>query len=185
MKNNKTLTAGIFFLLTLGFVNLAQANIGSGVIFKPDLIYTTKTQGQGTTTTTTEQVLDLSLGFLGNNGLFYGVKYANYTYSVGGTDITLPKLGAGIGYVSGGWNFIFNYFIDAQYKVTSTSTYKGTGFEFDLGYAFNAGGWAVGPTLSYFSNTFTKLSSSGTEVDVSPNYTLTGIVPKISLWFSF
>lgn len=187
-------------LLAITAVFFAGSYAQAGIVFSPNVYYATsdsKDANSNTTTKSSETNFDLRAGFLMPMGVYLGGIYSMTsakTDTNGATDKDEgTKMGASVGYMTGGFSLIAHYFLSAEKKLTASdgSSIKfksGSGFGFDIGYHWMvAGNFGLGPELSYSSITYTKrtLTSGAVSTDVTKNYELAEIMPKIGLWFVF
>jgi hypothetical protein len=184
MKNYFLAFASVLFLL--GTQAKAEGTGTGGVVFNPSFFYymDKNNSGSSTDTTTTTDIINLKLGYMTTDGIYFGAVYDIDNKSVKRTtttDYDRKSIGASLGYISGGFQFIATYYFQSNYDISGETTKKGTGYTFDLGYIMPIGTVGVGPLLSYRTWTYTK-DDDGT---LDPNYKQTNIIPSIQLFLTF
>lgn len=174
------------FLLTLVFLQTVNAH--ADVVLKPMLLYSIDKTQSTTTTTTTRQLIDFQGGYLSPDGWailgMYGQE--NITDSSNGSSSSSERSCYGAG---GGWfgKQDHGVFIDAIYFIDAKltgggNTYKGDGWQADLGYKFSLGSSvSFAAQFAYRNLNFKKLNSN----TLSPAYVRTKLDPMIGFVFQF
>lgn len=176
--------AALAAVVLIGAVGGAKAH-GEGLI-RPALSYAIdKSESDGSTTTTTRRLIDLTLGYMTGDGWtllgLYGNQNTNYD-SEGSVTIT-ERTGYGVG---GGYYSKSGPYIDAVYYLIAKeegggNKYEGDGYQVDLGYKFDVGSVGLGLQLAYRSFNFKKLNGS----TLSPTRKQTNLDPMFALLFTF
>ena len=189
MKIQTRLASCFVALAAVLAVKPAEAKI----YFQPRLMYLEETDKSNSGDSTRKRTLiDAALGYGMDNGLLIGAIYATekrqWSSSAGGaSDATRTSMGPSVGwmgsdavapYVMG------TYYLSSEY-VTGSYTYKGTGFQIDLGVNFKVGPGAVGLQLSYKKFDYNKYTLSGRDFDLSPADSQGFIDPYFAFAFEF
>lgn len=126
-------------------------------------------------------LLDLGGGWIANSGLTLGFLYSTEKYSISnGNSSDRTSFGPNIGYASKkdeGWYFIGTYFLSS----TTTTGFKGTGNQIDIGYKFAINKVSFAPQLSRKQFTYTTQNGN----DLNPTYTEGRIDPYFVVWIDF
>lgn len=133
----------IVIAATLMFGVHAQA----GFVFNPSVFYFHQAEKQGASESeSTIQLINLKFGYAAPSGLYLGAAYdmESRKYGSSAADEDRNSLGATIGYVSGGWQFLGTYFLSSEFEQMD-----GTGYSIEIGYVFQVGSVGIGPLLSY------------------------------------
>lgn len=162
---------------TLLMVCLFSSTANAAVVFTPSWFYMTYDTEQGATTTESElSIYNFKLGAVQGSGLYFGAVYDMEDI----TEDQRTSMGAGIGYVKGGWNFHLTYFLKSELEVGNTE-YSGYGYNFEIGYLFGLGSWSLGPSLTYRYFSYDDIDGA----DLDPEYENTRLLPYVTFQFQF
>lgn len=127
----------------------------------------------------------LGAGIVMSGGLYLGAVYeTDSTKTVSGstTETKGTAMGLGLGYITGNWSFILDYFVNAAIEQVDSYEYTGTGLGVDVGYGFSLGGSTkLGVKLAYRSYTFDKYKATPASTEVETDYAITEMEPGIFL----
>ncbi len=167
MIKNILITAALFF----------GVNAHAGMIFNPSVFYFHNAEEQGTSKAeSTTQVLNFKLGYGAASGLYLGATYDMENRDYGSSDSDRKSLGASIGYLTGGWQFLGTYFVTSDLEKM-----EGSGYAVEIGYVFKVGSIGIGPLLSYRHWEYDKNDG----VSMAEKFTQTNIYPSVQFQFTF
>lgn len=157
-------------------------------LIRPALGYTIdKTESGGSATTTTRQLIDIGGGYVTDSGVMLLGMYSTETKTVASssstTNFNRSSYGGGIGWMakqSSGPYVDGIYFLDAT-MTSNSSTYKGNGWQIDVGYNFEVSRVGIGMQLTYRSFTYSKLNGS----TLNNPYKQTNLDPMFAVLITF
>jgi len=184
---------GIFMkklLLILSIFGLAST-ASATIVFSPGVSYSSNDTDTGSGTSSgSELLLDVKLGYIFPMGFYVGGIYHNASNSAGSAvnDEKATAFGPSVGYFSPmGFYVTGHYFLVAErndYGVAGGDASEGTGPQVDLGWVFPLTSvFSMGPQLTYRSLNYSKADVGGVATDI--DVTRTEIRPYISLFFMF
>lgn len=125
-------------------------------------MYLSEGSGSGTINKTSRTLIDVGAGYAHADGWTLGFLYGteSVTYSGGAASTNRASFGPSVGYMKADTGF----YGMASYFLTSTySSYKGTGYEIDVGYKVPMGKVSLGVQMSYKRFKYTE--SGGSSID--------------------
>ena len=194
-----TLSRNLLFVALIIGANLVfDTCVAQATIYvRPSLMYLyDRDEDNGSKTSTTRQLIDLGIGYIGQARWALGGLYATERKDVksepasGGTTTTSgnrTSLGPTLGWVSAGdlgFYILGTYFVQSEY-VEGSNTYKGNGYEADLGVRIPVRGTFVALQVSYKNFEYKKYSAGGGDVELSRPRVHTFIDPYFALFFEF
>lgn len=156
-------------LLVLSLVLFAQNALADGYL-RAQPMYLSQGSGSGEITTRTSRTLvDVGGGFVHSAGWTLGVLYATEAQqSTGSATSNRASFGPTLGWMKGGGE---GPYVLATYFMSSTlDSYKGTGYEVDLGYAFPLGKFSLGVQMSYKRFKYTESGGSSLALAYEQEY---------------
>lgn len=136
----------VFFVSTSA---MADAYFKGAFLYEND-----KSGNDGTSNSSSRQVLDFAGGYLDPKGWMYGALYSMDTASSGTSSASRTAMGPAIGYMSTKENGAFGMF---TYFYTATmGTLGGSGIQLDVGYKFAVRKLSFGAQFSKKNITFDK-----------------------------
>lgn len=170
-------------IFTLIFVLLGVSVEANQFVFGPSLSYRShEVNNSGSVSETSTLWADTRVGMILSSSIYVGGMYSLTTTSSGSSKEDRTALGASIGYFKSAVLLNLTYFVTAQHEL-STATRKGTGFQLDFGYHFDAGSFMLGPMLSYKKLNYTTSESAGVETTIDRQETL--MEPYLSFLIQF
>lgn len=151
----------------------------AGFVFNPSAFYYSQNEEQGGTESEySMQVLNFKLGHVSATGLYLGAVYdmESRKYGSSASDTDRDSLGATIGYVTGGWQFLGTYFLKSELEQM-----EGTGYAIEIGYVFNVGSVGIGPLLSYRHWEYDENDG----VAMTSNFEQSNLYPSVQFQFTF
>ncbi len=131
--------------------------------------------------TNSRLLLDLGGGWIAQSGLTLGFLYASEkNNSSNGASADRTSYGPNIGYASKketGWYAIGTYLL----STTTTTGFKGTGYQIDVGYKFQINKVSFAPQLSKKQYDYTTQDGN----DLNPTYSEGRIDPYFVVWIDF
>lgn len=124
---------------------------------------------------------DIKFGYLMSNSIYLGVIHSTMSVSTGTDSPSRSATGLSVGYHGNGLFADLNYFLQSEYKFSSTSAMKeGSGFGLDFGYNIPmSSSFYMGVQLTYKSISYKKIES------VTSANTFTEMLPMINAGFYF
>ncbi|MES2965265.1 MAG: hypothetical protein V4760_15370 [Bdellovibrionota bacterium] len=135
-------------ILVLGALIGAREAKAQGYV-RAEAMYLSSGGGSGSIDKTTRTLIDVGAGFAHADGwtlgFLYGTEAVNYSSTSPSTN--RASFGPSVGWMQGPMNGVYTMF---TYFLTSTySSYKGTGYQLDVGYQVPLGKVGLGVQLSY------------------------------------
>jgi hypothetical protein len=172
----------------------ARGSSGGGYLTGLNLYYYTQNEEAAmptaTTTKSADTYIDLNLGYIMSNGLYFGLLYFTDSTDHNGARTTgYSGYGPSIGWMfNSGWMIKAHYVLDStddKYSTTLDKWTKGTGLQLDVGYMFPVSStFHLGAQLVYKSIKFTNYNDGTTDF-TTYSYTKTETLPQITMAFVF
>ena len=185
-----------FFVLSL--ILLTGQNAFSAAVLKPTGSYMQSIDDSGTTKTTkTRTIIEIPFGYyfdmgVGALGIYSTEKGLDKTESTsgGGTsavETSRTSYGAGIGWMDSSdiGIFVNGYYFFNTEMTQSTTTYKGTGYQADLGIKFPVKRAFLAVQFSYKYYEYNKTTAGGVETDLATPRKLQFFDPQAAIIVMF
>lgn len=143
-------------------------------------VYLSEESGQGTLTKGTRTLIDIGGGYVSQQGWTFGALYGMEKRKSGDTSTDRTSMGPSVGWITrkeSGAYVIGTYFISSELS----PNYKGSGYQFDLGYKFSVGKVALAMQISYKHFEYNKAGSASLEPALVNNH----IDPYFALLIEF
>jgi hypothetical protein len=185
------ISAGILclFSYTPTFAMGGSSSGSGGFRINPALSYSTQTDDNGTTATTTKKFgFDLKGDYVLSNGFFFGAIYTsdsfNSTTGSVSSDGYLTGYGPMVGFQMNGFYVNAEYYLSSTYQTTGGTTYKtGSGFGVGVGYLVYFERFFMGPSIDYRSLSYTTADPNNQTLATSYKYS--EIRPYLQLGIMF
>jgi hypothetical protein len=179
-----------FMMLLLVF---ASFNVHADGFFRPAFSYTIdNSESNGFATKENRRMIDLGGGYVGEKGLVVMGQYSTekkqkQTEPSPATNEDRTSLGVGAGWMSRkevGPYITGIYYLQSEDQVSGT-TYKGKGYEVDLGLRVSIQKFFVGFQLTYRSFKYTEISSGSSTSSLTQPRKQTNLDPTVAVIFEF
>lgn len=177
-----------FLIFLLSFMKTAVAQ-QSGFALRPAVMYYSTVTEDGGKSGQTNQLIDITLGYINDSGIFFGGTYHTPTITLHSTNsdtkINRTSYGISVGYIGDGPYILGTYYLSAKEDVSGTVYTGGTHYQVDFGYRFRMGSIDIAPQLTWFNFEFTSREVGGTTTSLATARRHYGLAPMVALWIMF